>query len=107
MTVKAVWHIVKDPPSALAWRSWRHTICDGPVLGSATDREASWSRSNFFWGTFRCKRPNATLGANSGFDQPSMIALASSRIPELGARLWKGCRPSAQNSDEQPSSLSI
>jgi len=26
------------------------------------------------------------LGANSGFDQPSMIALASSRILELGAR---------------------
>src|SRR6266849_9734150 len=60
-------------------------------------REASWSRSNFFWGTFRCKRPNATLGANSGFDQPSMIALASSRILELGARLWKGCRPSGRD----------
>ncbi len=30
------------------------------VLGSATHREAGWSRSNFFWGTFRCKRPNAT-----------------------------------------------
>src|SRR5439155_23831006 len=65
------------------------------ALGSAMLREASWSRSNFFWGTFRCKRPNATLGANSGFDQPSMIALASSRILELGARLWKGCRQSA------------
>jgi hypothetical protein len=50
------------------------------------------ARSNFFWGTFRCKRPNATLGANSGFDEPSMIALASSRIPELDARLWKGSR---------------
>jgi MFS family permease len=33
------------------------------------------------------------LAANSGFDRPSTIALASSRIPELGARLWKGCRP--------------
>jgi hypothetical protein len=32
------------------------------------------------------------LGANSGFDQPSMIALASSRILEPGARLWKDCR---------------
>ena len=77
-------------------RSWHRTICDGPVLGSATHREVSWSRSNFFWGTFRCKRPNATLAASSGFDQPSMIALASSRILELGARLWKGCRPSGQ-----------
>ena len=78
-------------------QSWRRTICDGPVLGSAMLREASWSRSNFSWGTFRCKRPNATLGANSGFDQPSMIALASSRILELGARLWKGCRQYSQS----------
>ena len=29
-------------------------------------REASWSRSNSFWGTFRFKRRSATLGANSG-----------------------------------------
>ncbi len=36
------------------------------------------------WGTFRCKRPNATLAASSGFDQPSMIALASGLIPEFG-----------------------
>src|SRR5207237_10842023 len=38
-----------------------------------------------FWGTFRCKPPNATLAASSGFDQPSMMASASSRILELGA----------------------
>jgi hypothetical protein len=31
--------------------------------------------------------------ANSGFDLPSMIALASSRILEPVARLWKDCRP--------------
>jgi hypothetical protein len=43
---------------------------------------------------FRANDRNATLAASSGFDQPSMIALASSRILELGARLWKGCRPS-------------
>ncbi len=55
----------------------------GPVLGSATLRDGNWSRSNFFWGTYRFKRPNSTLAANSGFDQPSMIALASSRILEL------------------------
>src|SRR5437016_13786937 len=55
----------------------------GPVLGSATLRDGNWSRSNFFWGTYRFKRPNATLAANSGFDQPSMIALTSSRILEL------------------------
>ena len=70
----------------------------GPVLGSATHRERVWSRSNFSWGTFRCKRPNATLAASSGFDPPSMIAWASSRILERGARLGRGCRPSARNS---------
>jgi hypothetical protein len=76
MTVKAVWHVVKESAKSIAWRSWRRTICDGPVLGSATHREASWNRSNFFWGTFRYKRPNATLVASSEFDQRSMIALA-------------------------------
>ena len=83
-------------PSASAWRNWRRTICDGPVLGSVMLRGASWSRSNSSWGTFRFKRRSATLGANSGFDLPSMIALASSRILEPGARLWKDCRRSAQ-----------
>jgi site-specific recombinase XerC len=29
-----------DPPDASEWRSWRRTICDGLVLGSATHREA-------------------------------------------------------------------
>jgi hypothetical protein len=66
--------------------------CDGLVPGSAMLREASWSRSNSSWGTFRCKRPNATSAASSGFDQPSMIALASSRILELGGRLLKVSR---------------
>src|SRR6266851_6863932 len=61
-------------------------------------QEASWSRSNSFWGTFRFKRRSATLAANSGFDQPSMIALASSRILEQGARLWKDCRLSTRRS---------
>ena len=56
------------------------------MLGFAMLREASWSRSKSSWGMSQFKRPNATLGANSGFDQRSMIALASSRILELGAR---------------------
>jgi len=53
----------------------------------------------------RFKRPNATLAANSGFDQPSMIALASSRILEPGARLWKGCRQTVDyaRNDSRPS----
>src|SRR5437870_8827787 len=61
----------------------------GPVLDSAMLRAGSWSRSNSFWDTFQCKRPNATLAASSGFDQPLMIVLASSPLLELGARLWK------------------
>jgi hypothetical protein len=97
MTVKAVWHIVKESARSigvakLAPHDLRRT-CARLCHASG----ASWSRSNFSWDTFWCKRPNATLGANSGFDQPSMIALVSSRILELGARLWKDCRPSAKN----------
>jgi hypothetical protein len=92
MTVKAVWHIVKESARSIGVAKLAPHDPFGPVLGSATHREASWSRSNFFWGTFRCKRPNATLAASSGFDQPSMIALASSRIPELCVWLWKGSR---------------
>src|SRR6266478_6549270 len=58
-------------------------ICDGPVLGSAMLREASWSRSNFSWGTFLYKRPNVTLAASSEFDQRSMTISVSSRILEI------------------------
>ena len=60
MTVKAVWHIVKESARSIGVASSRRTICDGPVLGSATHRDASWSRFNFSWSTFRCKRPNDT-----------------------------------------------
>jgi hypothetical protein len=87
MTVKAVWHIVKESPSASAWRSWRHTIFDGPVLGSAMLREASWSRSNSSWGMSQFKRPNDILAASSGFDQRSMTILVSSRILEFAEGL--------------------
>jgi hypothetical protein len=38
----------------------------------------------------RFKPPNGTLAASSGFDQQSMIALASSRILELGATVMEG-----------------
>jgi hypothetical protein len=60
------------------------------VLGCATLREVSWSRSNFSWGTFLYKRPNVTLAANSEFDQPSMIALASSRSVDVAAPVVEG-----------------
>jgi hypothetical protein len=68
-------------------------IFDGPVLGSATLREVSWSKSNSSWDTYRFKPLNATLVASSVFDQQSVIELDSSLIPELTARLWKDCRP--------------
>src|SRR5436190_11072359 len=47
-------------------------------------REGSWSRSNSFWGTSQFKPLNGTSGASNGFDQPSMITLASSRILSWG-----------------------
>jgi hypothetical protein len=97
MTVKAVWHIVKESARSIGVANWRRTICGGPVLGSAMLREGSWSRSNFSWGTFRCRRPNATWAASGEFDPPSTIGLASSRILELGARWWKVCRPFESN----------
>ena len=89
MTVKAVWHIVKESVrNAGVARLASHDL--RPVLGSATRREASWSRSNFFWGTFQCRRPNATLAASSGFVQRSTIALASSRTLDVVAPVVEG-----------------
>ena len=79
ITVKAVWHIVKESAKQIgvaklaAHDLRRYAACgigEGPVLGSATPQEASWSRSNFFWGTCRCKRPNATSAASNEFEQP-------------------------------------
>ena len=52
-------------------------------------REGSWSKSNSYWGTSQFKPPNGTLGASNGFDQQSMIALALSRILELGGTVME------------------
>jgi hypothetical protein len=65
-------------PGTINLRLGSYMLCGGPVLGSATLREASWSRSYF-------------SAASSGFDQPSMIALASNRLLELGEPLRKVC----------------
>ena len=47
MTVKAVWHIVKESARSIGVAKLApHDL--RPALGSATHREASWSRSNFF-----------------------------------------------------------
>ena len=96
MTVKAVWHIVKESAkrigvAKLAPHDLRRT-CARLCHASGGELE----QIQFLWGTFRFKRRSATLGANSGFDQPSMITLASSRILELGATVieeWPTNRP--------------
>src|SRR6058998_839642 len=44
MTVKAVWHIVKESARSIGVAKLRRAICDGPMLGSYAT-EASWSRS--------------------------------------------------------------
>ena len=62
-----------DRQLAGPWGRDLHRYTQGPFEDSVMLREASWSRSNSFWGTFRCKRPNATWVANSGFDQPLRI----------------------------------
>jgi hypothetical protein len=74
----------------LVCQSWRRTICDGRVLDSAMLRARSWSRSNSFWGTSQFKPPNGTLGASSEFDQPSMIALGSSRTLDVAEPVVEG-----------------
>jgi site-specific recombinase XerD len=94
MTVKAVWHIMKESAKSIGVAKLAPHDLRRTCARSATRREASWSRYNFSWGTFRCRQPNATLAASNGFDQPSMIALASGLILELrGGRVWKVSRP--------------
>jgi mono/diheme cytochrome c family protein len=46
--------------------------------------------SNFSWDTFQYKLPNATLAASNEFDQPSTIALASSRTLDVAAPVVEG-----------------
>ena len=70
ITEKAVWHIVKQSARTIGVAKLAPHDLVGPVLGSATLREVSWSRSNFSWGTYQFKRPTVTLAASSGFDQP-------------------------------------
>jgi hypothetical protein len=67
-----------------------HGMNAGPVLGSATLREASWSRSNSSWGMSQFKRPNDILAASSGFDQRSMTISVSSRTLDVAALLVEG-----------------
>jgi integrase len=94
MTLKAVWHIVKESARSIGVAKLAPHDLRRTCARLCHASEVSWSRSNFFWGGFRCKRPNPILAASNGFDQPSMIALASSRILELGG----GCGRVADHS---------
>jgi hypothetical protein len=71
MTVKAAWHIVKESAKSIGMaklaphdlrRYADNGMSGGPVLGSATPLEASWSRSNFSWGKFRVQTTERYLG---------------------------------------------
>jgi integrase len=76
MTVKAVWHIVKESAKSIGVAKLAPHDLRRSCARLCHAAEASWNRSNFFWDMFRYKRPNATLAASSEFDQQSMIALA-------------------------------
>jgi integrase len=91
-TVKTVWHIVKESGRSigmakLAPHDLRRT-CVRLCHASGGELE----QIQFLLGHVSVQTTERYLGCNSGFDQPSMIALASSQILELVARLWKGCR---------------
>jgi Phage integrase family len=97
MTVKAVWHIVKESAkrigvAQLAPHDLRRT-CARLCHASGGELE----QIQFLLGHVSVQTTERYLGCNSGFDRPSMIVLASSRILELGVELRKGCRRSASN----------
>src|SRR6266478_5462752 len=50
-------------------------------------------RSRLINGCYVLQHISATLGANSGFDQPSMIEWHRAESLSWGARLWKVCHP--------------
>jgi integrase len=92
MTVKAVWHIVKESArrigvAKLTPYDLRRT-CARLCHASGGELE----QIQFLLAHVSVKTTERYLGCSSGFDQPSMIALASSLILELGARLWKVSR---------------
>ena len=90
MTVKAVWHIVKESAriigvAKLAPHDLRRT-CARLCHASGVELE----QIQFLLGTSRFKPPNGTLGASSEFDQQSMIALGSSRTLDVAEPVVEG-----------------
>ena len=87
MTVKAVWHIAKESAkrigvAKLAPHDLRRT-CARLCHASGGELE----QIQFLLGHVSVQTTERTLGVSSGFDQPSMIALASSRILEIAEGL--------------------
>jgi integrase len=96
MTVKAVWHIVKESAKSigvakLAPHDLRRTCAR---LWHASGGELEQDPISF---GARFSAPNATLAASSEFDQQPMIALASSRTLMWLRWLWKGYRLYSRN----------
>jgi integrase len=90
VTVKAVWHLVKESAkrigvAKLAPHDLRHT-CARLCHASGGELE----QIQFILGHVSVQTTERSLGANSGFDQPSMIALASNLVLELGRAVLEG-----------------
>jgi hypothetical protein len=92
MTVKAVWHLVKESAkhigvAKLSPHDLRRTCVR--LLPCFARRVAADPIP--FGVRFGSNDGGLPCVQTAGFDQPSMMALASSRILEPGARLWKDC----------------
>ena len=93
MTVKAVWHIVKESAkrigvAKLAPHDLRRRTCARLCHASGGELE----QIQFLLGHVSVQTTDI-LAVSSGFDRPSMIESASSRILEIA----EGCRPLAHN----------
>jgi hypothetical protein len=78
MTVKAVWHIVKESAKSI-----------GVVKLAPHDLRRTCARLCHASGG-ELEQIQFTLAASSGFDQPSTIALASSRTLDVAAPVVEG-----------------
>jgi len=106
MTVKALLHIIKEFARSIGVAKLAPHVLRRTGARLCHPSEASWRRSSFSWGTFRFRRPNATSAASSGFDQPSMIALASNRSPDVAAPIVEGL-PTIHNLPDQTTSKAL
>jgi integrase len=100
MTVKVVWHIVKESARSigvakLAPHDLRRT-CARLCHASGGELE----QIQFLWGHVSVQSIERYLGCKQRIRSAVNDCMASSRILELGARLWKGCRLSGSDASE-------